>query len=72
MAGFMAKTGNVAPHVVNPNIAQSEQTLMDIRSDGTIPKMKIPKPMEDRTANNPNSISIHTPPGWGNCRYPNR
>ena len=47
MAGFMAKTGNVAPHVVNPNIAQSEQTLMDIRSDGTIPKMKIPKPMED-------------------------
>ena len=54
--------GKAEPAMEKPSMAHSEQILIDMRSEGIRPKMKMPKPMELNTSSRARRVIFHSPP----------
>ena len=59
----MASVGNAVPTIEKLSTPQSEQMLIDMRSDGNSPNMKMPNPCAANTASTPSISNMCHPPG---------
>ena len=61
----MPRMGKAEPHIDKPSTDHSELILIDMRSEGIIPNVKIPKPSEAATCKRVSLTMLHVSPRRG-------
>ena len=70
MGASIALIGNAAPTVVKLSTAHNEQILIDMRSEGSKPNMKMPKAWEASTVSAVSANTTQWAPALVKCNTP--